>query len=108
MRGKENPSDTDQEQVSCLVYHRSGLSHGSLLVMKSKSVCARYGKWQKMSLERTNLKPKSSRRSEIEGEIDMPFQLCVTYPGSLGDFGGKAEPRRRRDSFSLQTGSVTG
>ena len=50
-----------------------------------------------MSLERTNLKPKSSRRSEVEGEIDMPLLVVCDLSWESGE---TLEAR--------QTGSVTG
>lgn len=35
----------------------------------------KHGKRQIMSPKRPNLKPKNSRRGEVEGEIDMPFLI---------------------------------
>lgn len=63
-----------------------------------------------MSLERTNLKPKSSRRSEVEGEIDMPLLVVCDLSWESGETleARQSQEGEERIIPSLQTGSVTG
>lgn len=62
-----------------------------------------------MSLERTNLKPKSSRRGEVEGEIDIPFLVVCDLSGESGEtLEARQSQGEERIIPSLQTGSVTG